>query len=61
MVGDVPHTVPMLSLDNVFGAEQLADWAASLERRLGRPVDAVERGAEARRPGDRRALPWRAA
>ncbi|GAA3113654.1 NAD-dependent DNA ligase LigA [Streptosporangium carneum] len=40
VVGDVPHTVPMLSLDNVFGAEQLADWAASLERRLGRPVAA---------------------
>ncbi|MER6579708.1 NAD-dependent DNA ligase LigA [Nonomuraea sp. NPDC001023] len=40
IVGDVPHTVPMLSLDNVFGAEQLADWAASVERRLGRPVTA---------------------
>ncbi|WP_214414658.1 NAD-dependent DNA ligase LigA [Sphaerisporangium fuscum] len=40
VVGDVPHTVPMLSLDNVFSAEQLADWAASLERRLGRPVTA---------------------
>ncbi|GAA3585236.1 NAD-dependent DNA ligase LigA [Nonomuraea rosea] len=40
VVGDVPHTVPMLSLDNVFGPEQLADWAASLERRLGRPVTA---------------------
>jgi DNA ligase (NAD+) len=40
VVGDVPHTVPMLSLDNVFGAEQLADWATSLERRLGRPVTA---------------------
>ncbi|MFE0147852.1 NAD-dependent DNA ligase LigA [Nonomuraea sp. NPDC059007] len=38
VVGDVPHTVPMLSLDNVFGPEQLADWAAGLERRLGRPV-----------------------
>jgi DNA ligase (NAD+) len=38
VVGDVPHTVPMLSLDNVFGAGQLVDWAASLERRLGRPV-----------------------
>ncbi|GGO80112.1 NAD-dependent DNA ligase LigA [Nonomuraea cavernae] len=38
--GDVPHTVPMLSLDNVFGPEQLADWAASLERRLGHPVTA---------------------
>lgn len=40
VTGDVPHTVPMLSLDNVFGAAQLADWAASLERRLGRPVTA---------------------
>ncbi|MEV8094427.1 NAD-dependent DNA ligase LigA [Kitasatospora sp. NPDC085879] len=38
-VGDVPHTVPMLSLDNVFSAEELAAWAAGLERRLGRPVD----------------------
>ncbi|GAA5058805.1 DNA ligase (NAD+) [Thermocatellispora tengchongensis] len=38
VTGDVPHIVPMLSLDNVFGAEQLAEWAASLERRLGRPV-----------------------
>ena len=38
VAGDVPHLVPMLSLDNVFGAEQLAEWAASLERRLGRPV-----------------------
>ncbi|GAA2091045.1 NAD-dependent DNA ligase LigA [Kitasatospora saccharophila] len=35
-VGDVPHSVPMLSLDNVFSGEELADWAASLERRLGR-------------------------
>jgi len=40
VTGDVPHTVPMLSLDNVFGPAQLADWAASLERRLGRPVTA---------------------
>ncbi|WP_405015621.1 NAD-dependent DNA ligase LigA [Kitasatospora sp. NBC_01539] len=39
-VGDVPHTVPMLSLDNVFSPEELADWAAGLERRLGRPVAA---------------------
>ncbi|MEV7234811.1 NAD-dependent DNA ligase LigA [Streptomyces sp. NPDC051020] len=38
--GDVPHTVPMLSLDNVFSAEQFATWTASLERRIGRPVDA---------------------
>ncbi|WP_329520915.1 NAD-dependent DNA ligase LigA [Spirillospora sp. NBC_01491] len=40
VVGDVPHTVPMLSLDNVFSAEGLAGWAAGLERRLGRPVGA---------------------
>ncbi|MEV6521712.1 NAD-dependent DNA ligase LigA [Longispora sp. NPDC051575] len=39
-VGDVPHTRPMLSLDNVFNAEQLTAWAAGLERRLGRPVEA---------------------
>ncbi|MEV7177805.1 NAD-dependent DNA ligase LigA [Kitasatospora sp. NPDC093679] len=39
VVGDVPHSVPMLSLDNVFSAEELADWAAGLERRLGRSVD----------------------
>ncbi|WP_328404405.1 NAD-dependent DNA ligase LigA [Streptomyces sp. NBC_00390] len=38
-VGDVPHTIPMLSLDNVFSAEQLAAWAASVERRIGRPVE----------------------
>ncbi|MCP3820022.1 NAD-dependent DNA ligase LigA [Streptomyces sp. A3M-1-3] len=38
-VGDVPHTVPMLSLDNVFSAEQFATWAASLERRIGRPLE----------------------
>ncbi|WP_413752332.1 NAD-dependent DNA ligase LigA [Streptomyces sp. R-74717] len=38
--GDVPHTVPMLSLDNVFSAEQFATWTASLERRIGRPVAA---------------------
>ncbi|MDX6349334.1 MAG: ligase [Streptomyces sp.] len=36
--GDVPHTQPMLSLDNVFSAEQFATWTASLERRIGRPV-----------------------
>ncbi|WP_432022656.1 NAD-dependent DNA ligase LigA [Streptomyces parvus] len=39
-VGDVPHTVPMLSLDNVFSAEQFTAWTASLERRIGRPVTA---------------------
>ncbi|MEV8328924.1 NAD-dependent DNA ligase LigA [Kitasatospora sp. NPDC056731] len=39
-VGDVPHSAPMLSLDNVFSAEELESWAAGLERRLGRPVAA---------------------
>ncbi|MFB4311427.1 NAD-dependent DNA ligase LigA [Actinomadura sp. GTD37] len=38
VVGDVPHTVPMLSLDNVFSAEGLEAWAAGLVRRLGREV-----------------------
>lgn len=35
-VGDVPHTVPMLSLDNVFSAEEFTAWTASLARRTGR-------------------------
>ncbi|MFM9370662.1 NAD-dependent DNA ligase LigA [Streptomyces sp. Da 82-17] len=38
--GDVPHTVPMLSLDNAFSDEEFSTWAASLERRIGRPVAA---------------------
>ncbi|QXJ26162.1 NAD-dependent DNA ligase LigA [Actinomadura graeca] len=38
-IGDVPHTVPMLSLDNVFSAEGLRAWAAGLTRRLGREVE----------------------
>ncbi|MFE7427168.1 NAD-dependent DNA ligase LigA [Streptomyces sp. NPDC057545] len=38
--GDVPHTVPMLSLDNVFSAEQFEAWTASLERRIDRSVAA---------------------
>lgn len=33
--GDIAHTVPMLSLGNVFSEEDLTAWAASLERRLG--------------------------
>ncbi|MFE1229632.1 NAD-dependent DNA ligase LigA [Streptomyces sp. NPDC058745] len=37
--GDVPHTRPMLSLDNVFSAEQFTSWTASLERRIGRGVE----------------------
>ncbi|MBO1415888.1 NAD-dependent DNA ligase LigA [Streptomyces sp. FH025] len=39
-VGDVPHSAPMLSLDNVFSAVELDSWATGLERRLGRPVAA---------------------
>ncbi|BCJ32168.1 NAD-dependent DNA ligase LigA [Actinocatenispora sera] len=37
--GDVPHTVAMLSLDNVFSPEQFEAWAASLARRLGHDVE----------------------
>lgn len=33
--GDVVHTVPMLSLDNVFGRDDLERWGAGLARRLG--------------------------
>lgn len=36
--GDVPHTVPMLSLDNVFPAEEFPARTASLARRTGRDV-----------------------
>ncbi|MFH9728992.1 NAD-dependent DNA ligase LigA [Streptomyces sp. NPDC017260] len=36
--GDVPHTVPMLSLDNVFSPEEFTAWTASLARRLDREV-----------------------
>jgi DNA ligase (NAD+) len=38
VTGDVPHTVPMLSLDNVFSSDGLATWAAGVERRIGHPV-----------------------
>ncbi|BCB91163.1 NAD-dependent DNA ligase LigA [Phytohabitans suffuscus] len=38
VVGDIPHSEPMLSLDNVFGEEELRKWAARLEKVLGRPV-----------------------
>lgn len=38
VIGDVPHTVAMLSLDNVFSDEEFTTWAASVERRIGRPV-----------------------
>ncbi|MFJ4467076.1 NAD-dependent DNA ligase LigA [Streptomyces sp. NPDC089424] len=34
--GDVAHTSRLLSLDNVFDADGLVAWEASLQRRLGR-------------------------
>ncbi|MEV5879386.1 NAD-dependent DNA ligase LigA [Streptomyces sp. NPDC052101] len=37
--GDVPHTVAMLSLDNVFSPEQFVAWTASLARRIGREAE----------------------
>ncbi|OIK08244.1 NAD-dependent DNA ligase LigA [Streptomyces monashensis] len=37
--GDVPHTVAMLSLDNVFSPEQFAAWTASLARRIGHETE----------------------
>ncbi|MFD3618978.1 NAD-dependent DNA ligase LigA [Streptomyces sp. NPDC058676] len=36
--GDVPHTVAMLSLDNVFSPDEFTAWTASLARRIGRDV-----------------------
>ncbi|MFE9673847.1 NAD-dependent DNA ligase LigA [Streptomyces sp. NPDC006259] len=33
--GDVPHTIAMLSLDNVFSPEEFTAWAGSLARRVG--------------------------
>lgn len=33
--GDVEHTVPMLSLDNVFSPEELTDWLAAAAKRAG--------------------------
>ncbi|MEU6198337.1 NAD-dependent DNA ligase LigA [Streptomyces sp. NPDC047061] len=36
--GDVPHTVAMLSLDNVFSPEEFTAWTASLARRVGHEV-----------------------
>jgi DNA ligase (NAD+) len=37
-VGDIVHSSPMLSLDNVFGEDALRKWAARLERLLGQPA-----------------------
>ncbi|MFF3348978.1 NAD-dependent DNA ligase LigA [Streptomyces sp. NPDC002779] len=39
VVGDVPHTVAMLSLDNVFSPEEFTAWTASLARRIGHDVE----------------------
>lgn len=36
--GDVPHTVAMLSLDNVFSPEEFIAWTASLARHIGHDV-----------------------
>jgi DNA ligase (NAD+) len=36
--GDVEHSAPMLSLDNVFGEEALRKWAIRLDKILGRPA-----------------------
>ncbi|WP_406357882.1 NAD-dependent DNA ligase LigA [Streptomyces sp. NBC_00658] len=36
--GDLPHTVAMLSLDNVFSPEEFTAWTASLARRIGHDV-----------------------
>ena len=38
VVGDVEHTTPMLSLDNVFGEDALRKWAARLDKMLGHPA-----------------------
>ncbi|MFJ9707080.1 NAD-dependent DNA ligase LigA [Streptomyces sp. NPDC101234] len=36
--GDVPHSAAMLSLDNVFSAEEFTAWTESLARRVGHEV-----------------------
>ncbi|MFE2103303.1 NAD-dependent DNA ligase LigA, partial [Streptomyces sp. NPDC059468] len=36
--GDVPHSVAMLSLDNVFSPEEFTTWTVSLARRIGHEV-----------------------
>ncbi|MGI5242661.1 NAD-dependent DNA ligase LigA [Dactylosporangium sp. CA-139066] len=38
VVGDVVHSEPMLSLDNVFNEDTLRKWAQRLEKLIGRPV-----------------------
>src|SRR2546430_760426 len=41
VVGDVEHSTPMLSLDNVFDEDTLRRWAARLQRLLGQPAGGV--------------------
>jgi DNA ligase (NAD+) len=36
--GDIAHSVPMLSLDNVFDEPELRAWAARLDRTMDRPA-----------------------
>lgn len=38
VAGDVVHSEPMLSLDNVFDEDTLRRWATRLDRLLGRPA-----------------------
>ncbi|MFF7475765.1 NAD-dependent DNA ligase LigA [Streptomyces sp. NPDC008092] len=42
--GDVPHTVAMLSLDNVFSPEEFTAWTESLARRVGHEVTRFHAG-----------------
>ncbi|MEU9413707.1 NAD-dependent DNA ligase LigA, partial [Streptomyces sp. NPDC048281] len=44
MQGDVPHTAAMLSLDNVFSAEEFISWTESLARRIGHEVTRFHTG-----------------
>ncbi|NUU22438.1 MAG: NAD-dependent DNA ligase LigA [Streptomycetaceae bacterium] len=44
--GDVPHTVPMLSLDNAHNEDDLIRFDAGLARRIGRPVSGYHAAAK---------------
>ncbi|WP_027346870.1 NAD-dependent DNA ligase LigA [Hamadaea tsunoensis] len=39
VAGDVVHSEPMLSLDNIFSEDGLRTWSTRLERILGHPVE----------------------
>lgn len=43
----VPHRVPMLSIDNIFEEENLADFDRKIRRRLGFPVAEADGAADA--------------